>query len=203
MKTGKELFISIMNVCTEKKVINLGKKLEKKCSFDSGNDAENLCHLAYRLFVYGHEEEALSVCNFTHDVPFPGKRKFGVWSFILNIWGLEVFILQKRGDVKVADIRIKAIDNILMQPIGVFVDNEEKHRQFENQRRSRFTYPEILRRNEIEGSSSKQGANEWRFIALFTMIGYAATGLFPDLELHREELQHDINEYVAILSNCK
>lgn len=203
MNTEKEIFTSIIETCTEKKIVNLSKKLEKKCSFESGNDAENLCHLAYYLFVYGHEEKALAVCNLTHDIPFPGKRKFGVWNFILNIWGLEVYLLQRRGNVEAAMARIKAIDNIQMQPIGIFAENEEKHRNFENQRRGRFTYPNVLRQKEIEASSNKQIAYEWRFIALFTMLGYGVTGLYPNLVEHWEELKHDIDEYVAILSNSK
>ena len=61
METGKELFESIMNSCPRKKVVSLCKKLIKKCSFNSGEDARNLCSLGYRLFIYGHIDEALAV----------------------------------------------------------------------------------------------------------------------------------------------
>ena len=107
METGIELFESIMNSCPQKKVASLCKKLIKKCSFNSGTDAENLCHLAYRLFVYGYIEEALAVCRYTHDVPFPGKGAFNVWTFILCLWGLEVFILKTQEKYKEADVRTK------------------------------------------------------------------------------------------------
>ena len=92
METGKELFESIMNSCPRKKVVSLCKKLIKKCSFNSGEDARNLCSLGYRLFIYGHIDEALAVSRYTHNVPFPGRGVFNVWTFILCLWGLEVFI---------------------------------------------------------------------------------------------------------------
>ena len=91
------MFESIMNSCPRKKVVSLCKKLIKKCSFNSGEDARNLCSLGYRLFIYGHIDEALAVSRYTHNVPFPGRGVFNVWTFILCLWGLEVFILKAQG----------------------------------------------------------------------------------------------------------
>ena len=64
-----------------------------------------------------------------------------------------------------------------------------------------FTYPDVLRRKNIEEDSHY--ANECRFTALFKMIGYGATGLYPNLSAHWKELQQDINNYVSILSKEK
>ena len=197
METGKELFESIMNSCPKKKVMSLCKKLIKKCSFNSGADAENLCHLAYRLFVYGYIEEALAVCRYTHDVPFPGKGIFNVWDFILFIWRLEVFLLQKEE----ANTRVKEIDYIHIQPVNAIFNTPEKCRKFANERYQRVSYPDVLEREKIE--ESEQYANNYRFIALFYMIGYGATGLYPNLSAHWKELQQDINNYVSILSKEK
>ena len=201
METGKELFESIMNSCPKKKVMSLCKKLIKKCSFNSGADAENLCHLAYRLFVYGYIEEALAVCRYTHDVPFPGKGIFNVWDFILFIWGLEVFLLQKEEKYEEANTRVKEIDYIYIQPVNAIFNTPEKCRKFANERYQRVSYPDVLEREKIE--ESEQYANNYRFIALFYMIGYGATGLYPNLSAHWEELQQDINNYVSILSKEK
>lgn len=204
METGIELFESIMNSCPQKKVASLCKKLIKKCSFNSGTDAENLCHLAYRLFVYGYIEEALAVCRYTHDVPFPGKGAFNVWTFILCLWGLEVFILKTQEKYKEADVRTKEIDHIHIQPIGIRLnDSAEKCRKDADKLYLTFTYPDVLFCKEIEEARSLNSANEWRFIALFEMIGYGATGLYPNLSAHWEELQQDINNYVSILSKEK
>lgn len=187
------MFESIMNSCPQKKVASLCKKLIKKCSFNSGTDAENLCHLAYRLFVYGYIEEALAVCRYTHDVPFPGKGAFNVWTFILCLWGLEVFILKTQEKYKEADVRTKEIDHIHIQPIGIRLnDSAEKCRKDADKLYLTFTYPDVLFCKEIEEARSLNSANEWRFIALFEMIGYGATGLYPNLSAHWEELQQDI-----------
>lgn len=201
MGTGKELFESIMNSCPQKKVVSLCKKLIKKCSFNSGADAENLCHLAYRLFVYGYIEEALAVCRYTHDVPFPGKGIFNVWDFILFIWGLEVFLLQREEKYEEANTRVKEIDYIHIQPVNAIFNIPEKCRKFANELYQRVSYPDVLEREKIK--ESEQYANNYRFIALFNMIGYGATGLYPNLSAHWEELQQDINNYVSILSKEK
>ena len=90
-----ELIQSIMDTVDKKNVQSLCKKVLKKCSFNSGADIENLCRfcrLAYWLFVYGYVDEALSVCEITHDVKFPGKGIWAVWDFIMYMWGLEVHI---------------------------------------------------------------------------------------------------------------
>ena len=201
METRKELFESIMNSCPKKKVVSLCKKLIKKCSFNSGADAENLCHLAYRLFVYGYIEEALAVCRYTHDVPFPGKGVFNVWDFILFIWGLEVFLLQKQERNEEANARVKEIDHIHIQPVNAIFNTPEKCRKFADELYQRVSYSDVLEREKIE--ESEQYANNYRFIALFDMIGYGATGLYPNLSAHWEELQQDINNYVSILSKEK
>lgn len=112
------MFESIMNSCPRKKVVSLCKKLIKKCSFNSGEDARNLCSLGYRLFIYGHIDEALAVSRYTHNVPFPGRGVFNVWTFILCLWGLEVFILKAQGKYEEADVRIKSIDYIHAQPLA-------------------------------------------------------------------------------------
>lgn len=199
METGKELFESIMNSCPRKKVVSLCKKLIKKCSFNSGEDARNLCSLGYRLFIYGHIDEALAVSRYTHNVPFPGRGVFNVWTFILCLWGLEVFILKAQGKYEEADVRIKSIDHIHAQPLAD--ESAEKSRKDADELYLTFTYPDVLRRKYIEEDSHY--ANEYRFTALFKMIGYGATGLYPNLSAHWEELQQDINNYVSILSKEK
>lgn len=204
METGKELFESIMNSCPRKKVVSLCNKLIKKCSFNSGEDARNLCSLGYRLFIYGYIDEALTVSHYTHNVPFPGRGVFNVWTFILCLWGLEVFILKAQGKYEEADVRIKEIDHIHIQPIGLRInETAEECRKHADELYLRFAYPDVLRRKDIEEEKSLHFANEWRFTALFKMIGYGATGLYPNLSAHWEELQQDINNYVSILSKEK
>ena len=199
METGKELFESIMNSCLQKKVASLCKKLIKKCSFNSGADAENLCHLAYRLFVYGYIEETFAVCRYTHDIPFPGKGGYRVWDFILYIWGLEVFLLYKQEKHEEANARAKEIDSIRAQPVDSIFNTPEKRREFIDKLYQRVVYPDVLLQEKIEKEENERNANEYRFLALIRMVGCGATGLYPNLSAHWNELQQDIDNYVSIL----
>lgn len=95
------LFEEIMERYSDKKIISLCKKLNKKCSFGSGVDAAYLCELAYRLYVMGAKEDALRVCEFTN-INIPNKVNYRVWDFILLIWGLEAYIyIMKMGEPKI------------------------------------------------------------------------------------------------------
>ena len=175
--SNTELFENILNNHKEKKIISFSKKLIKKCSFDSGADAQNLCRLAYWLFVYGYEDEAISICEITHEVQFPGKGKWAVWDFIMYMWGLEVHILKSRGNYEKANAIITKMDTLWLSPPTL------PHRTYEQElaRRELFTLAYCSNADKIEQACSEVDANEWRFIALFKLIGYYSTGLFPNL----------------------
>lgn len=82
----ENIFEEIQQACTEKKIVSLCKKLQKKCSFTRGADIENLKELAYWLYVYGHEEMAIRVCRYSHiEDPQPMKINFNVWDFIFGL----------------------------------------------------------------------------------------------------------------------
>ena len=70
------------------------------------------CHLAYWLYVYGCEDEALKLCEITHEVEFPGKGVWNVWDRILLMWGLEVQIYKNRNMTEKADELIRQMDNL-------------------------------------------------------------------------------------------
>lgn len=195
----QELFEDILNNHNEKKIISYAKKLIKKCSFNSGECAQNLCSLSYWLFVYGYEDEALKLAEITHDVEFPGKAWFNVWDFLLWVWGLEVYILKGKGETEKAEERIRLMDKYMSYP--KLSDGSELPKQQEIQRRNRFTYEYVANTEKIETAYSKSSANEYRFISLFNMIGYTYTGLFPNLLKDEEKISMLIDEYITILRN--
>ena len=186
--TNQELFESIKNKHEEKIISSLCNKLIKKCSFNSGSNIQNLCHLAYWLFVFGYDEDVLLLCEITHDVEFPGKGGFNVWDFILYIWGLEVHILKKKTCFDKADERIKKMDEIWLMP--------PQKIEHEIARRNGVTISHCSREKEIATATS---ADKWRFIALFKLIGYGATGLFPDLNNQQSVVDELVEEYIQIL----
>ena len=199
----ENIFEEIQQACTEKKIVSLCKKLQKKCSFTRGADIENLKDLAYWLYVYGHEEMAIRVCRYSHiEDPQPMKINFNVWDFILYIWGLEAYIYRKQGKESDCQERIDAMDRVWSIPTLHF-DTVEKERANNQGIRNRLTYDVAISKKEIERCDSKSDANSYRFIALCKMIGYGVTGFYPQLEERKEELQKDIDEYINILLQSK
>ena len=197
--SNQELFDSILTNHKEKKIVSLCKKLIKKCSFNSGEDIENLCRLAYWLFVYDYEDEALAVCAITHEVEFPGKGMWTVWDFIMYMWGLEVHILKQNNNKEKANEIIQQMDELWKFPRTLPL----KASEHEIERRNRFTVSFCSREKEIANASSEARANAWRFVALFHIIGYGATELFPNLNKEKELIDALAEEYIQKLKVTK
>jgi hypothetical protein len=187
----------------KKKVQSLCNKLIKKCSFGSGADCENLCHLSYWLYIYGEEELAMECVALTHDVSF--KHDYAVWTFIHAMRGLEIRILRSRGEGARADLIAKQIDTQLLTPTKL-IPTEEGRAKKEGKRRLRFTYENAIRKEEIENhvnEGNKIRANAWRLVALLGMIGDTETGLYPLLNEARADIEEKIQEYISELALVK
>ena len=191
------LFEEIMENCNHKKVISLCKKLNKKLSFKNGNDVENLCHLTYWLYILGKKELAKKCIELTHSIPF--DQNYNIWDFLHSIWGLEIRILFEEGKNKDAEKIIETIDQHLLTPSKQFNETPEEMQKRENRRRDRLVVDEESYKNQIN-SDLKDGdiksANEWRFIALLSLIGDGATGLYPHLNKGKEEIEKIIKDYI-------
>lgn len=185
------LFETIQAQHTEKPIVSMCKKLIKKCSFNSGADIQNLCHLAYWLYVYGYEDDALLVCETTHDADYPGKGGFNVWDFIIYMWGLEAHIMKCRNLTEEAAERIKKMDDLWL-----LTSTAPEH---EEARRNRFTVDSCSYEKEISNAATSSAANRWRFLALFKLIGYGTTGLFPNLEANKSAVNALVEQYVSLL----
>lgn len=193
--SNTELFERLLTNHKEKKIQSCCKKLIKKCSFDSGADAENLCHLAFWLFVYEYEDEALLICELTHNVPFPGKGMWNVWDFIMFIWGLEVHILKKRGHEDLANRIIEKMDALWLTSLG----GAQRTYEQEMARRERFDLAFCSHSEEIEHSYSPSLANGYRFTALFKLVGYTATDLYPNLKSEKRQVEEIVTSYMEEL----
>lgn len=199
----KELWGQIGQACPHPKVLRLSKKLATKCSFKSGADMENLCHLSYWLYIYGQPELALAIITPTHALAFDGNYR--VWTFIHLMWGLECRILRESGQETVAEERSKQIDDMLLTPNKLMSTRKEME-SFEKKRRTRFTYPDIgdvEKVNERLEAGKPKEANEWRFVGLLRLIGYTETGLFPPLNEQRAEIEACIQDYMQALAHAK
>lgn len=193
------LFEEIMKSCTEKKVVSCCKKLSKKCTLTSLAVAATLTELAYWLYIHEHTGEALRVCEFSHiEEPKPNKVNYNVWDYILFVWGLEAYIYRKQGDEEKATERIAAMERVWSTPTGKWNTPEmalSQHKAICN----RLSFDDAIYREKIERATAeedKSSANARRFTALYKMIGYGVTGLFPKLEERKEELEKMINDYI-------
>lgn len=196
------IFEDIMKNCPEKKVISRCKKLIKKSALTNMATATALSELAYWLYIYGHEEEALQVCAFSHiKEPEPNKINYNVWSFILYVWGLEVYIYRKRGEEEKAAERVAAMERIWATPSGKW--NTPEIAAAQNKLiRGRLSFDDATYREKVEAAVAEKHAstaNDYRFSALYNLIGKAATELFPQLEERKNDVEKVIEEYMQEL----
>lgn len=193
------IFETISDCHTQKEIRSICSKLTKSFSFDSGKDMELLCKLAYLLYILEDYENVKAVAQLTHNMPFPGKGYYRVWDFVLFIWGLEANLLQNEGSDDMAKERIAAIEAVYEIPLPDMYKSVELQRNAEKNRRLNCKYVDVLRKREIANATSVRSANNWRLIALYKMIGYTCTGLYPDLLLHRQEIEKAVGEYLQEL----
>ena len=196
------IFEDIMKNCTEKKVVSRCKKLIKKSALTNMATAAALSELAYWLYIYGHEEAALQVCAFSHiKEPEPNKINYNVWSFILYVWGLEVYICRKRGEEEKAAERVAAMERIWATPSGKWNTPEIAAAQYKLIR-SCLSFDDAANREKVEDALAEKRtstANDYRFTALYNLIGNGATGLFPQLEERKDDVEKVITEYIQAL----
>ena len=193
---NNSIFLEIMNSCGEKKIISRCKKLDKKNALTSGAVATTLAELAYWLYIYDHEEEALMVCEFSHiDMPKAYKVNYNVWDYILWIWGLEAYIYRKKGNNERCESIIRKMISVWNIPSVQGEDSAEQIERSNMEKFNRLTFEDAIYAKKISDaveSGDKTLANGYRFDSLYEMIGYGVTGLYPHLEARKEELETKI-----------
>ena len=196
------IFEQIMETCFEKKVVSRCKKLSKKSKLTNMETARTLTELGYWLYIYEHIAEAVKVCEFSHiEDPKPDKVNYNIWDFVLRLWGLEAYIYRKQGDEKKCAEIIAAMERVWSIPSGIF-DTPEKMLAHNKKICDDLTYEDAINKDKINEqleAGSKTGANDYRFTALFSMIGDGVTGLYPHLEEHKVELEEMIGQYIQFL----
>lgn len=198
----KIIFEELSLKYNEKNIIKLSKKLSKSCSLTKSKDVENLCALAYWLYIYGYKDEVLGIYKLV-DIELPQKVNFNIWTWILSIWGLQAYIYELNGKTIKKDIIIEKMNKIYSIPRR---DGQTQQEAWELHQRiaNRQTYEEICNKTEIErciANNDKKIELLYRFTALYSMISYGITGSYPALEKNKEILKNEINNYVEILKH--
>ena len=195
------LFEEIKEKCLNKKVAGLCNKLIKKLSFSSGSDMENLCHLAYWLYVLEQTESAERCIGLTQDLVF--DQNYNVWTFIHQMWGLKIRILREKGYNEKSEAIVQTISEHYKIPHQSSKETQEHCDKREAARRENFTFADTSRQEKVNNASDDRRANDWRFIALLGLIGYTETGLYPHLNKDREIIEQTISEYILKLRSAK
>jgi hypothetical protein len=114
---------------------------------------------------------------------------------------LKIRILTNRDKSAEAANLISEIDRVHLIPTGVF-DTPEKMSKFETKRRARMLYANETCQDKIDENLKNgdiDGANDWRLISLLKLISSGATGLYPDFEKHKADMELAIKERIAAL----
>ena len=194
------LFEDIMMEHDEKEIMRLCKKLNKSCSFTKNSDMATLCELVYWLYVFNDKENALKVCEYTN-IDIPITINYNIWDFILFIWGLEAHIYDEYGRMDDKNFRISQIKKVRSTPKNKD-GTEESAWKFSQKIMNRVSFESACMIKNIEQDSVKDDikkGNKYRLLALYNMIGYGATGFYPDLEKNKDKLNSKINEYIMCL----
>ena len=190
---NQQLLEEIMSDCDKKQVIRYCKKLQKKCSYKSGSDMDNLCSLAYWLYIYDEKDFALKVCKQTNDKTF--FWDFSVWYYIFSVWGLQIRILKEKNDYEKANELIQRMDHHLYYKDGSFDDTEDL-------RRADITYKSLMQ-TELLVDATKSEIRDLKLNALFDLIGIKDTRLYPKLNKRWEEIEEVIANYISELKLTK
>lgn len=181
----EQIIIDILNRVDKKTVQRAGKRILKKCSFKSSKDLSYIEELALWLYIYGHYEDAIKVCNLVEGVEFTGN--YTLWDIIDLCLCIKARILRKNGDTESAEKIIKRV-------------NEYRHPELYHNGIDWYT--ETVNYN-IESNLKdgfKAGARDWKMIKLDHAIRYLEAGGYP---LDDSILEQDIKDLVEELKNEK
>jgi len=204
--TNISIFKEISEKCSQKIIRMYSNKLEKKISFKSSKDIENLRDLTFALYVYNYIDFVEIIIQMTHDCFQNINPKDGfVKDLIFAMWGLEIRLLREKNEIEKIKKIIEEIDNWLKRPPRT--EKMEKGRRekiilWEADGKIDITRSEMLKEWVEKGKTNE--ANKVRLLALSQLIGHTETGLYPILNENKEKIESIINEYKEeIIKNSK
>lgn len=202
------------------------RRLLRKCSCKSVADMSRYCTLAYWLYLYGNKPAALALCEAVHGVEFPFE--FGYWQGgIQNIYGLEIRIARElfgedrrkilppalldyfcSRSVKKA-MRYSQIlpEHVLPEQVPSEQGPSERvspEQVMPEQMISEQGTPEQVPQEKVQPEQVRSACGDplreaEMLRVLRSLIGHGETGLFPELERHRAEIEQTICLYTELL----
>lgn len=180
-----ELICNIMENINKKGVQSNCKKILKKCNMKSEKDTGLVTELAIWLYIYGYNQEAISVCNIFKNEKFNGN--YTLWSNIDHAYCLKARILREQGDLNESRNIIKFV-------------NQYRHPELYINGVEWFTKTLDSNIQSNLDDNSKAGARSWRLLKLEMAIAYKEAGQYPIAD---DELEKIIIELKELLSHEK
>ena len=178
----RELIERISENADNRKETSCCAKILKKCSFKSAKDLGNVTELATWLYVFGHYDDAVAVCDILKDMEFTGN--YTLWDQADYALCLKARILRKRGDEKEREELLKKV-------------NEHRHPELYG------NLVDWYRGTLNENINSDSGITVkwvWIMTKLVFAIKYREAGGHP---IPDEEFEKDIAETVEKLRTVK
>ncbi len=187
MENYKELIEKIkIEITGDKFLINQLKKTKELLNSNSISSLESNTNLAYWLYVYGHENLALKLCNVLSTTDFDGK--FDKWTWVEYSISLAIIIYEQK---KLID-NVNALSSILTTPY----DSIDKEKKLLNEKAlNRRLNGDLLYTAEIEEAIDDKNAEEeieYRFLQLQELCFIYAKG--GSKKFPREKVKNEISE---------
>lgn len=143
--------------------------LNKKISFQSSKNMEELLELIKILYINGKFKECLECCKITNELEFNGN--FAIWDFIHPIWQYHSLLLKIKGDNDASKAILKEIDEHYKVPINALLNTPEKAYALYLKIRNRKELDSVTYQSKIEQSEGDVNRQlDWKFIALSKLI---------------------------------
>ena len=180
-----EIIQSIMDTINKRGVQTNCKKILKNCNMKSAKDVGFVTELAIWLYIYGYNQQAISVCDLLAKERFNGN--YTLWNNIDSAYCLKARILREQGHFEECKNIIELVNqyrnpalyenlvNWFMETIDSNIQSNMNH-------------------------NSKSGVRSWRLLKLEKAIAYKEAGYFP---VEDSVLEKNIIELKDLLSQEK
>lgn len=181
-----------------KRATTIINKLNKKISFKSASDLNDLCELVVLLYINDKYDEALEVCELTEDLEF--NNDFRQWGVIHTIWMYHIRLLEES---ETQDLKINRIKELMDSHFkhSNKVSSAEKVYDLHLKILKRTTVEDITYKDKISLAKTKGDKLTWMFMALYKMIQPVA--LDNQAMINRDEVLELFDEYVDELLSDK
>lgn len=174
-----ELIQNILDNINKKGVQSNCKKILKKCNMKSEKDTGLVTELAIWLYIYGYNQEAISVCDIFKNEKFDGN--YTLWGNIDHAYCLKARILREQGKLSESKSIIEFV-------------NQYRHPELYKNGVKWFMETLDINIQSNLDANSKSAAKSWRLLKLEMAIPYKEAGQYPITDDELEKIIIELKE---------